>query len=202
MPHHSSSRNIFVHLRTCEEVCERTTGRLLESQNQGIAGVIQAVFNRNWDGAKRVRDQLLMTTAEPATTLSPSTTEQTVNLFEDVITPLPLLPETPFPVTVEVKPESIENSILIDQNVIGEEARNDILVIKTLTETVNENVNYSLAVNHPVTIAGKFGLFRMGFFECYVLFFQRNVWRLLMKTLFGRATKYPTGKPDIISIAL
>lgn len=164
-PRSTASRNIFVHERTCVEVCELTAGRMLESRKQGISGVIHAIFDQDWDGAKIIRDRLLTTQSpiSPTSTLIINTTTSTLFAFSttqpetynNVITPLPLL-ETPSPFTAaEVKLEEAE-SMLVNQNVIHEDKDDAIVIIKSLNETIDEKTNYSLAINLPVITAGNF----------------------------------------------
>ena len=151
----SSSRNIFVHLRTCEQVCEHVIGHQLESQNHGIAGVIQAVFDKNWTHANTLHKGI-STAATPSTTLTTtSIPDFTINLFPDeyLATPQPLPQTIPSITGNEVQIED-ESSVLIDHQHIGDFQRQSLLGTKTkLGPTLDPMTNYSLTARMPLTVA-------------------------------------------------
>uniref|UniRef100_A0AC34Q2N4 Papilin n=1 Tax=Panagrolaimus sp. JU765 TaxID=591449 RepID=A0AC34Q2N4_9BILA len=88
----SNSHNVFAHLRTCKILCENVEANPLESQNPGVAGVIQMAVNRNQNVINITNSSSvqLMTTPMP---------EFTFNLFPDdypVVTPQPTPQATSF----------------------------------------------------------------------------------------------------------
>uniref|UniRef100_A0A7E4W475 Kunitz/Bovine pancreatic trypsin inhibitor domain protein n=1 Tax=Panagrellus redivivus TaxID=6233 RepID=A0A7E4W475_PANRE len=143
----STSRNIFVHRRTCEHVCELVAREQPEIPNPGVAGVIIASYDRNWTLEKAVEEKRLHDASTTTTIAMPTFATLPPIDLDNVIRPEPV-PATPTPGHLVTLPD--ESSVFIDHQHISDFQRDSLISTRGRNDAA---VNYSLAAHMPITIA-------------------------------------------------